>query len=411
MIYRRISFAIVLIINCLFCYKYGLRITPHAWLLTIIYAIVTCIIYSKWKFITQSRVISKCILITSIVLPLLVAMMTHLFIEPQSLNVDRWSVIDNFLNALFAGDYPYLAVSHKGNPPGPMPVYYFIALPFYAVKAYSALGVLGYSVLGFLLIKKRKVVTSPLILLTVLSVFMLWEITTLSNIFTYSLLCVLGLSYFENCLKNKSNNIWIACAVVGLMLSTRSVFSLTYVVFFISYLKSQRLSIKITALYSMVILAFFALTFLPFIAFYGDNFTRMNPFIVQSSFLVPQVYVLLFFVLAVILGFLARDGKDRFFYSGITLFIAICIYCAYQISENGLREAYLESNIDLSYFLFSVPFLIYPSFHRLLFNYKVTEQDSCELLGADEKEIEKGDYRVNLYNDSRRVSIFELSLQ
>jgi hypothetical protein len=45
------------------------------------------------------------------------------------------------------------------------------------------------------------------------------------------------------------------------------------------------------------------------------------------------------------------------------------------------------------------------------FNYKGTELDICELVGAAEDDIVKGTYRVNLYNGNKRVSSSELSLR
>lgn len=45
------------------------------------------------------------------------------------------------------------------------------------------------------------------------------------------------------------------------------------------------------------------------------------------------------------------------------------------------------------------------------FNYKGSELDICELVGANEDEIVKGNYRVNLYNGNKRVSSSELSLR
>ena len=45
------------------------------------------------------------------------------------------------------------------------------------------------------------------------------------------------------------------------------------------------------------------------------------------------------------------------------------------------------------------------------FNYKGAELDICELVGADEEEIIKGTYRVNLFNGNKRVSSSELSLR
>ncbi|WP_438961133.1 hypothetical protein [Nonlabens sp.] len=45
------------------------------------------------------------------------------------------------------------------------------------------------------------------------------------------------------------------------------------------------------------------------------------------------------------------------------------------------------------------------------FNYKGQELDICELVGANEDNIIKGKYRVNLYNNGIRVSSSELSLR
>lgn len=45
------------------------------------------------------------------------------------------------------------------------------------------------------------------------------------------------------------------------------------------------------------------------------------------------------------------------------------------------------------------------------YNYKGTELDICELVGANEDNIVKGNYRVNLWNGNKRVSSSELALR
>lgn len=91
--------------------------------------------------------------------------------------------------------------------------------------------------------------------------------------------------------------------------------------------------------------------------FYSDFFT-MNPFIIQSSFLVPKFYTLIFIVISILFAFLVKNKTDKFFYSGLSLFIAILIYAIYYVFNYGYEVSYINNKIDISYFIFSIPFLI-----------------------------------------------------
>jgi len=355
---RSTSFGIVVFINCLFIYKYSSRVTDHAWLLTAVIAIISYVLFAKWEIIASGSTLKKLANILVLSVPLVVAIVAFIIIDPQTLKIERWSVIHNFLDTWFSGKYPYFAVSHMGNPPGPMPVYYIIALPFYFFKGYSFLGALGYLLVGYLTLKEKLNRSQFVILYSILSVFMVYEIMGLSNLFTYTALCALSLLSFEKAIEKRGSAILFSCLLLGLMLSTRSVYALVYVVFFVSYLKTKRLTFKKCTIYTVLIMSVFAITFLPFILFYGDSFTKMNPFIVQSSFLVPQIYVACFFIIAIMGGLLASNTAQRFFYSGVTLFIAICIYAVYQIFTNGFHAAFIGSKIDITYFIFTVPFLL-----------------------------------------------------
>lgn len=358
---KSISYGIIVFINCLFILKYGLRITEYALVLALIYIVSCYFFYIKKNAFLNSKLYENVLTKALVTIPIIFAFISFLKVDLPALNVDRWSVIDNFLTYLFNGDYPYSAESHMGNPPGPMPIYYLIALPFYFFKGYSFLGVLGYAIIGFLSLNSRFDYKNSTTIISILSVFMIYEIMALSNVFTYSVLSALTLAYFESSLKTQKKNILISLLLLGLMLSTRSVYSLVYVVFFLSYLKSGMLSIVKASLYSTIILFFFALTFLPFVLFYGDSFMKINPFIVQSSFLVPQLFVSSFFIIALFFGLLAKNSAQRFFYSGITLFVAICIYAGYHMNQSGVYTAYMGSKIDLTYFVLCVPFLLIAS--------------------------------------------------
>lgn len=355
---RKLALLIIVFINSLFCFKYVERVTEHYSLIAFIYTAFQLVILwlgHKWLRLKVTRSIIYTLILG---VPILISILSFLIITPQDLNVDRWSVIDSFLSELFKGNYPYSARSHTGNPPGPMPIYFAIAVPFYTLSCYSFLSLIGFSILGWF---KRTLITKEhlvYMLVAILSIPMLWEIMSLSNIITYSTLIVMGLFCFERFVVKKNLMLIVFAILLGLLLSTRSVFALVYLVFFLSYFKSKIFSFSEFFKYSLIIISVFGLTFLPFMLIYTDEFFKMNPFIIQSSFLLPQQFIPVLFVFAMIFGWLARSSVQRFLYSGFTLFFSILFYAVYVVYEFGLNSAVFGSSVDLSYFLFCTPFLL-----------------------------------------------------
>lgn len=70
----------------------------------------------------------------------------------------------------------------------------------------------------------------------------------------------------------------------------------------------------------------FSETFLSFVFSFWDDFKIMNPFLIQSSFLVPIYYSISFVLMAILFAFFVKSIDDRFFYSGLSLFLSILIY-------------------------------------------------------------------------------------
>src|SRR4029079_14747578 len=105
---------------------------------------------------------------------------------PQdSINVDRWSVIVSFWDSFFRGEYVYFAKSHLGNLPGPMPVYFIIALPFYLIGEIGYLTLLGpVAFLAVLRYEKWDVgVQNASLVLILCSTFFAWEVAARSALF------------------------------------------------------------------------------------------------------------------------------------------------------------------------------------------------------------------------------------
>lgn len=107
-----------------------------------------------------------------------------------------------------------------------------------------------------------------------------------------------------------------------------------------------------------ILIAVFAITFLPFVIGHFSEFLQLNPFITQSTALMPGWLSMSCVVLAAISYFLIRKPEDVVFYGGFFLFVTIAVYGIYQIITVGWHHAYLKSRADISYFILCVPFFM-----------------------------------------------------
>lgn len=355
-----ISVAILLFINFIFCFKYALRFTEFGFHIATILLVTQLIIFKYGYKISLSFKLEKIIWFCFLFYLVGLVILSHYKIPLESLNVDRWSVISSFLTELYNGNYPYYAKSHMGNFPGPMPIYFLIAAPFYELGELSILSSIGYIAISIYTIIKIKKIENTKFLLFYLftSLFLIWEIATRSNVFTYSIFALLVLSEFKNLDKKSILKFYGIAILTGFMLSTRSVYILPYIIFFLSSLVNKEITLKRFLIFvSLASLAFFS-TFIPFIWVFESDFFTMNPFIIQSSFLIPKFYTLLFIFISILLTFLVKNKTDKFFYSGFSLFISILIYSIYHIVKYGFEISFFNSKVDISYFIFCIPFFV-----------------------------------------------------
>lgn len=354
--------SILSFVNVLFFFKYVYRILgAYTYFLTILLFMVSMSTLLPFvRKVLQMKTIRWLLKYCLIIIPLFV-LFTHLKIPLEQLNVDRWSVIYSFWQELLAGNYPYYAVSHMGNPPGPMPVYFLLALPFYTVGWLEILSALGPLAVGYWLVTKfgkaewAEVALSQLLLAT----WLYWEIATRSNVFTYSALITLGLIAFERSAGTNDKRWRIAYALLcGLLLATRSAFAVAYIFVFGKETFTDLRNIR-KIIHPVVALLAFAGVFVPFALIWPGDFWVINPFIVQSDFLLPSGIVYCYLGVALIVTLLLRSTKSVQYVCGWLLFSLILLYFVYQSSVHGISTAYLDSKIDLSYFLFCVPPFLY----------------------------------------------------
>lgn len=355
---QHISFLLFLSVSFLFLYKYLDRYTEYAG----VFSALFCGVYILfWKKKEWFRIIPTYVELVLMVGFVLVSFLMWKKFPVETLNVDRWSVISSFWDSYFRGEYAYFAKSNVGNPPGPMPFYFLLALPFYLFGELGVLAVMGvllmYSLL--LLLRVQKEIRMLILLLMISSGFTIWEVISRSNIFLNTVLVLASLLYILGRKEFNLRSVLISGIMVGLLVSTRNVFVISYMICFLFLWRTGVIKFKQLVLLGGIGLIVFGLTFIPIVYGHWDDFERMNPFIVQSTFLIPFEYTLFFAGLAVTTSFLCKFRNDVYFYNALVLFVSILIYMLYHIYNSGFYNAFTGSTVDISYFIFCIPFALW----------------------------------------------------
>lgn len=357
---KNFSFLIFLFVNFLFALKYLSRFTSKYIEVSILIILFYSFIRVKKDWVANlfKSLKIKSIYIVSIYI-VVVAFVFYL-IPKETLNVDRWSVIASFWDNYFNGKYVYFAQSFDGNYPGPMPFYFILALPFYLIGELGIFSVLGIFVFMFLIRNKIKSnSTSIYCILIGSSLFYVWEVCSRSNIFINGVLILYSIVYFfKNYRKKISSNVLFGI-IFGLLISTRNVFVIPYIITFLFALRTKIIDFKNLSIVAITALLVFGIVFLPFVWHHYDDFLKMNPFIIQSNYLMPFGYTLIFILSACVISFFIKAENEVYFFSGLILFLTILFYFSYVIVNNNFELAFFESKADISYFILCLPFSLY----------------------------------------------------
>lgn len=357
---QKVAVLIFFFINFVFAEKYLSRIGD----LSIFWAMsATLNFVLLWKYRLQTvNVLSRVPNCMIYILIAYIAAFVFLFskIPYQTLNVDRWSVISSFWDNYFLGEYVYFAKSHMGNAPGPMPFYFLLALPFYLLGDMGLMSLL--TVVSFSLVLRWQRLKSGLsnivLVLLMFSIPILYEIICRSNLALNSILVLLSIIYLLESRKNFTNLVFSG-VMIGLFMSIRNVFVMAYIITFFYALRCKILNYKQAALISIISILVFVLTFVPFVLNHFDDFLIMNPFIIQSSVLLPLFLSVLCIIGSGMMAVLVKKKSDVYFYAGLIMFLTAILHLMYKIITEGFQAAYYQSRADITYLIFCIPFLLY----------------------------------------------------
>ena len=150
---------------------------------------------------------------------------------------------------------------------------------------------------------------------------------------------------------------YLSAIVGGLLFSTRNVFALVLIPWGLYVLFVEKTPFIRFFKWALCFIISFAFSFLPVILLNPSEFFTHNAFIVQGSLLMPFALVLVFATLSAAVFLLCKRFSDVIFYGASILFLTIVGYACHHLFANGI-QAYLDAEIDISYFIFCFPFLL-----------------------------------------------------
>jgi len=359
---KYVSAILYLTINALFYFKYLYRISLTA-------SIVSVILYLAFSYFLLQRYYKNKPLQSDSLSFILIIGYTVLcgivlyFIPKEGLNVDRWEMIQVFWDAVANNQYPYAAQGSNGNYPGPMPFYFILAYPFYWIGEIGFMALTGVLLWLYYTYTRERKSFAVMVLLLFSSLAIYWEIFARSTIFFNTCLFAFFIFSLKDLKKKSTTFFYLSAVIGGLLISTRNVFVIVLILWGIYILLREKIEFSRLFKWGVCFILAFAATFIPFICMDPQAFLEMNPFIIQSSVLMPFGFVLFFIVLAFILSFRCRKFSDVIFYSGLILFLTITGHVVYALYESGI-DAYLNAGADISYYIFCFPFLLKTIAHK-----------------------------------------------
>ncbi len=345
-------------INFLFAYKYSARVTGYALLFSIAYTALALLAILSFDTLPERAFHRRLRLGYLFAFSLALLALFH-FLPVERVRVDRWDIIQRFWDALFRGEFPYAIRSMHNNPPGPLPVYFLLSIPFYLLKEVGYATLLALYLFAGLLSQQfasEKTRTVILVLLTTSAAF-LWEASVRSTLFA-NVVVFLGYAHFAERLRLGSNprQAILFGFLGGLVLSTRGAVGLPLAVTSASLFGRSRRWAQ-GMLWAVMVLAGLAVTLLPFAVWDWNAFRSHNPIMVEESF-VPWPALVFLVLLALFAGLRSPSLKEQCWYAGAILFGAVTLSFLRFVSRFGWEQSFWGSRFDISYYVLSLPFLL-----------------------------------------------------
>jgi hypothetical protein len=373
-----VSTSAILSMNAIFAFKYFPRWSSHHGIFIGVYlgAFLVFQIFGATIgnfFSTRKRM---SLIIAAMALFWIVALR---FVPVENLMLDRWQIVTGWLDNFFNGQYPYTPIpSAKNHVPGPFPVLFLLAIPFYWLNEIAYFSIAGFVLFSFLLVRIFKGAEGGVASSCVLNLFfalpLQYEVFARSTLFINAVLILSVMVYYDRGAWSSRRHYVAGGLVGGLLLSTRSIAVLPFIISFIRLLRDKRPGLRRLSVLAGTSAAVFVMTLLPLYLLYPGEFLLNNPISTENSLLPVWWIGAFFFFYACVASWFSRSFFAGIAWSGILLFLLVSVVFIITVVHFGFTSAFYRSTFDVSYFVLSLPFLI------------ITQQQSMSLLWVQKNE-------------------------
>jgi hypothetical protein len=277
-------------------------------------------------------------------------------VDPEHLNIDRWSALSRFWDAFAQGEYPYVR-THLGSYISGFPGLFALAFPFWRIGDVGLLqfaALAAFAALALRVARDASRAAFVLLLLAGLPLFV-YEVVVRSDLFSNMVLAAWLLHAGNRPGAFAGRRILLAALAWGLVLSTRAVAILPLALAAFPLLKGR--APREVVLSGFVLAATFVATLAPFFLWSPDRFRDVNPYFVQSGAM-PAWAVAVVLAFALWLGFRFRASPRLFAHAGGVLFVAVLASWVIKSFKLGWSAALWGNGFDISYFALPMPFLL-----------------------------------------------------
>ncbi len=360
---RNFPLTLYILINSLFLLKYGSRQTyVSEYLIVAVYFVFTVstlfFLGKSGSFNHNLRVKGGYLLVSVVVV--ISAIWINVSIDPNNLQVDRWSAMEVTIENIVNGVYPYNKQDHLGQTSSNLPGLSLLGLPFYLLGDVGYLQVFVFIVFtSWIFLSKRKAREKwSILILLIASPAYWWEVFAKSDLMSNVLLLVVFIDFWKETYKrNTFKKPLILGVIIGFFCLTRGIVLIPLTLMLFHEFMKVRPKIKVWFLFGIGISLFF-LTFPILISL--EDFAIVienNPFNHQTKY----ASKLLIIGALIVPFFLSR----RFSSSGpifkISLFVLSALLLTtllLNVFEEGFEKNIYGKAFDLSYLGMLIPLVI-----------------------------------------------------
>lgn len=351
------------VINALFLAKYSMRVSSFWPLVLFAYIVLQYIVIRKVLPVFEGKMIfsggSK-IVKSGAVTAILLMLAIQLYIDPFSVNVDRWSALHYPVSFLLDGEYPYSAPTHLGGRASPFPVWQMLHIPFYIC---NNVGLSFFVTVALFVWSVKRAYSGSAawksLVLVVASVSFWYEAAVRSDLMANMLLLTSLILFVKPYLSLQ----WIeryyipVSIAVGLLASTRLLVLLPLAILLFPYYVQMKSYRKV--IMPVVAVSVFALTFLPIVLLDWNEFFygQYPPWLLQSRQGSP-VDFLIYIPLIICFSLSWRKSFGRYcFLTTVYLVVFVGVAFVHRMVASDNFDLF-GSSYDMTYLSVSLPFAI-----------------------------------------------------